>query len=174
MTDSPMGVTSEPGSVPESVPGFTAVTVAALQGVGRLVQTDWEQETFDVLPQTDGGVRVSGVILHSSHAVAFYAVWDDFVPFPVRQQVAEWSVRANTDLSTTAIEFSLDTGILAIRSVVHVGPLSIGTPGEDIPEEALAISRAAYGTLLAGAVDDAATAFGRFQQPVADIVAGAG
>jgi hypothetical protein len=169
MTDSPTDMTAEPGAAPESVPGFTAVTVAALQGAGRLVQTDWEQETFDVLPQA-GGARVSGVILHSSHAVAFYAVWDDFVPSAARQAVAEWSVRANTDLSTSAIEFSLDTGILAIRSAVHVGPLSIGTPGEDIPEDASAISRAAYGALLTTAVDDAAAAFARFQQPVADII----
>jgi hypothetical protein len=173
MTDIPAD-TSGLVSAPESVPGFTAVTVAALQGAGRLVQTDWEQETFDVLPLSDGGPRVSGVILHSTHAVAFYAVWDDFVPSAARTAVAEWSVRANTDLSTCAIEFSLDTGILAVRSVVRVGPLSIGTPGEDIPEEAPAISRAAYGALLTTAVDDAAAAFVRFQQPVADIVASAG
>jgi hypothetical protein len=103
--------------------------------------------------------------------VAFYAVSDDFVPSSARQQVAEWSVRANTDLSTSAIEFSLDTGILAIRSAVHVGPLSIGTPGEDIPAEALAISRAAYGALLAGAVDDAAAAFIRLAPDLAAILA---
>lgn len=173
MTEHPTNRPAQPDVAPESVPGFTAVTVAALQGTGRLVQTDWEQETFDVLPRSDDGVRVSGVVLHSSNAVAFYAVWDDFVPTGARAAVAEWSVRANTDLSTCAIEFSMDTGILAVRSVVHVGPLSVGTPGADVPEESLAISRAAYGALLATAVDDAAATFARLQQPVADIVAGA-
>ncbi|MEO7125112.1 MAG: hypothetical protein ABI382_05695 [Nakamurella sp.] len=164
------GMTAEPGAVPDSTPGFTAVTVAALQGAGRMVATDWESETFDVLPRGDNDAAVSGVILHSSKSVAFYAVWDEFVPSDKRTAVGEWSVRANTDLSTCTIEFSLDSGILAIRSVVTVGALSIGTPGEDIPVESLAISRAAFAVMLSAAVDDAVATFTRLQGPVAELI----
>lgn len=166
------GMTTEPDPAPESAPGFTAVTIAALQGVGRMVATDWEAETFDVLPMVDGVPRVSGVILHSTKSVALYAVWDVFVPSPVREKVAAWSVRANTDLTTCTIEFSLDTGILAIRAVVNVGALSIGTPGVDVPEEAVAISRRAYGTMLAASVDGVAAVFAKFDPEVQALIAG--
>lgn len=165
-------------SQPESVPRFTAITVAALQGAGRLVQTDWEQETFDVLPQAQGGPRVSGVILHSSHAVAFYAVWDEFVPSGRRAAVAEWSVRANTDLTTTAVEFSLDTGILAVRTVVRAGSLVIGAPSDgpdaysEVPGTAPVISRAAFTAMLTDAVADVEQTFARLAPEVAQLLAG--
>lgn len=167
------------GGADSQVPRFTAITVAALQGAGRLVQTDWEQETFDVLPLADGRPAVSGVILHSSHAVAFYVVWDAFIPADKRAEVAEWSVRTNTDLTTCAVEFSLDTGILAVRSAVRVGGLVVGAPGDDpaaydeVPGTAPVISRTAFATMLTDALNDVEATFARLAPEVSDILAAA-
>ncbi|MBN9608743.1 MAG: hypothetical protein BGO26_11700 [Actinobacteria bacterium 69-20] len=164
-------MTADVGTPPAG-PGLLATTVAALQGSGRLVATDWDAETFDVHPREEGGLPIAGVILHTSNSVAFYAVWDDTVPAPARAAVAEWSVRANTDLTTSAVEFSLDTGILAIRSVVHLGSVTVGTPGVDVPEEATAISRTAYAALLQESVMDVEAAYQRYRPQVADLLAG--
>lgn len=160
-----------------TVPRLTAITVAALQGTGRLVRTDWEQETFDVLPVADGGPAASGVILHSSHAVALYVVWDEFVPADKRAEVADWSVRANTDLTTCAIEFSLDTGILAVRTVVRVGGLVVGAPGDDpaeydeVPGTAPVISRAAFAVMLGDALADVESTYTRLAADLNGILA---
>lgn len=157
---------------PEGGPGLLAVTVAALQSVGRMVETDWEAETFDVHPRAEGGLPIAGVILHTSNSVAFYAVWDDTIPSGSRAAVAEFTVRANTDLSTSAFEFSLDTGILAVRTAVHLGAVTVGTPGEDVPEDAVAISRRAFAALLHDAVTDVEAAYDRYQPQVAEVLAG--
>lgn len=155
---------------PPPGPGLLATTVAALQSVGRMVETDWEAETFDVHPRAEGGLPIAGVILHSSNSVAFYAVWDDPIPAPTRAAVAEFTVRANTDLTTSAFEFSLDTGILAIRTAVHLGPVTVGIPGEDVPEEATAISRKAYAALLQEAVVDVEAGYERYRAPLAEVL----
>lgn len=156
----------------EPGPGLLPTTVAALQSVGRLVETDWEAETFDVHPRVEGGLPIAGVILHTSNSVVFYAVWDDIVPSTERASVAEFTVRANTSLSTCAFEFSLDTGILAIRCAVHLGSVAVGAPGEDVPEEAPAISRRAFAALLQDAVMDVESTYARYQPQVADVLAG--
>lgn len=156
----------------EPGPGLLAVTVAALQSVGRMVETDWDAETFDVHPLLEGGLPTAGVVLHTNNSIVFYAVWDDAVPSTARAAVAEFTVRANTDLTTSTVEFSLDTGILAIRSAVHLGSVLVGTPGEDVPEEAIAISRRAYAALLQEAVRDVEGAYDRYQPQVAEVLAG--
>lgn len=166
------GTAAELDPAPESAPRFTAVTVAALRGAGRQVEIDWEQETFEVQPPGAGGVHISGVMLPSEHAVAFYAVWTDLVPSDARDAIALWSVRANTDLATATVEFSMDSGILATRTVVRLGALTVGTPGDDIPEESLAISQAGYAALLTAAIDAAASAFAKLQKPVAEAITG--
>lgn len=163
-------------SAPGTVPRLTAITVAALQGAGRLVQTDWEQETFDVLPLADDRPAVSGVILHSSQAVAFYVVWDEFVPMDKRGEIAEWSVRSNTDLTTCTVEFSLDTGILAVRSVARVGSLVVAAPGDDpttydgVPDTAPIISRAAFAAMLTDTLADVEATFSRLAAGVSGIL----
>lgn len=167
------GMTAEPDPAPESAPRFTVLTVAALRSVGYEVEADWEQETFELVAQGDDAVRVAGVIQHPSGSVALYAVWDEVVPSDIREAAAQWSVRANTDLSTCSIEFSVDSGILAVRTVVRVGKVTVGTPGEDIPEESLAISRAAFAAILAAAADDVAQTFTRLREPVAALMSGA-
>ncbi|TAM89827.1 MAG: hypothetical protein EPN43_06525 [Jatrophihabitans sp.] len=105
-------------------PSLLARTVQALQDSGRLVRTDWETETFDVLPEQDGGEPTAGVVLSATNSVVFYAVWPDTVPPPRREAVAAYTVRANTGLATSAFEFGPATGILSVRAGIEFGDLA--------------------------------------------------
>lgn len=109
-------------------PSLLALTVAALQGAGRLVKTDWDLETFDVLPEADGAEPTLGVVMSSSRSVVFYAVWPEPVPARRRPAVAEYTVRANTDLYTSSFEFDLDSGILSLRAGIEFGALAASLP----------------------------------------------
>ncbi len=145
-----------------TAPSLLSLTVAALQGRGRLVKTDWDIETFDVLPEEDGAEPTLGVVMSSSRSVVFYAVWPEPVPAPRRAAVAEFTVRANTDLYTSAFEFDFDTGILSLRSGVEFGDLAATLPRET------------FAALLVTALDEAESAAARHRVPVAALLSGTG
>ena len=144
-----------------TAPSLLAVTVAALQGAGRLVKTDWDVETLDVLPEVDGAEPTLGVVMSSSRSVVFYAVWPDPVPEPLRPAVAEYTVRANTDLYTSAFEFDLDSGILSLRAGVEFGELAATLP------------RDAFTALLVSALDEVESAAARHRAGIAALLGGA-
>lgn len=109
-------------------PSLLAVAVASIQGLGRLVKTDWDLETFEVLAENDGAEPTLGVVLSASRAIVLYQVWADYVPEPARTAVTEYVTRANTDLYTSAFEFDLGNGSLSVRSGVHVGDVDVARP----------------------------------------------
>jgi hypothetical protein len=141
-------------------PSLLAVTVAALQGRGRLVKTDWDIETFDVLPETGGAEPTLGVVMSSSRSVVFYAVWPDPIPDARRPAVAEYTVRANTDLYTSAFEFDLDSGILSIRAGVQFGALTASLPRES------------FAALLVAALEEVESAAEQHRPGVAAVLSG--
>lgn len=113
-------------------PSLLDRTVQALQDAGRLVRTDWDVETFDVLPQDEGGEPTAGVVLSATNSVVFYAVWPDPVPRERHDEVVGYLVRANVGLSTSAFEFDPDDGILSVRAGVEFGALAGSLAGADL------------------------------------------
>lgn len=145
-----------------AAPGLLAITVAALQDSGRMVATDWEAETFDVLspddaarPDGESGSSVLGVVLRHTRAVVFYAVWDDPVPADRRLKMSELVLRANTDLFTSAFEFDLESGILSVRSSVALADVPIAAPGDPGPPAGTKVlNRSTLTTLLLAALEE--------------------
>lgn len=139
-------------------PSLLDRTVQALQDAGRLVRTDWDVETFDVLPEEDGAEPTAGVVLSATKSVVFYAVWPDPVPPERHADVAAYVVQANTDLATSAFEFDTRTGILSVRAGIEFGPLGATLASDDLRglltnaldevEHAAAEHRAAIAALL--------------------------
>lgn len=147
-------------------PTLLSRTVAALQGSGRLVRTNWDLETFDVLPVDDGTEPTLGVVMSSLQAVVFYAVWPDPVPAKRRAAMAEYTVRANTDLYTSAFEFDLDGGALSLRAGVQfaAGPKQAA----DVEQ----MSRAEFTRLLLLALDEVETTAAEHAAGVAAVLDG--
>lgn len=113
-------------------PSLLDRTVQALQDAGRLVQTDWDVETFDVLAEDEGGEPTAGVVLSASKSVVFYAVWPDAVPTERREDVISYAMQANTDLATSAFEIDPATGVLALRAGIEFGALASTIGGSDL------------------------------------------
>ncbi len=159
---------------PAPSPGLLAVTVAALQHAGRLVSTDWEMNTFDVLPvgrssrpagspaEASEGSAIDavadpdatlGVVLTGAGSVVFYAVWPETIPPAARPGVAEFALHLNTSLTTSAVEFDTGTGILSVRSGLRLGGVALGGPDAD-DDRPGQLGRAAWGGLLVAALDE--------------------
>ena len=113
-------------------PSLLDRTVQALQDAGRLVRTDWNLETFDVLPEEDDAEPTAGVVLSATKSVVFYAVWPEPVPPQRREDVAAYAVQANTHLATAAFEFNPATGVLAVRAGIEFGPLAATLASGDL------------------------------------------
>lgn len=147
-------------------PSLLARTVSALQGGGRLVRTNWDIATFDVLPVDDGSEPTLGVVMSSLQAVVFYAVWPDPVPAKRRTTMAEYTVRANTDLYTSAFEFDLDGGTLSLRAGVQfaAGPKQAADV-EQLP-------RAEFTRLLLLALDEVETSAAEHAAGIAAVLDG--
>lgn len=140
-----------------SGPSLLARVVAALQGFGRLVATDWEIQTFEVMPSDaaldehapDGTSLLeptAGVILPFAQRVMFYTVWPEVVPGERIPDIAELAHRVNTLLYTSALEFNLDSGMLSVRSGFEFDGLE-GLPREvenNIVHNALLEAEAVY------------------------------
>ncbi|RIJ77904.1 hypothetical protein D1871_05210 [Nakamurella silvestris] len=124
MTDIPP-VNSVPAEENDGPP-LLARVVAGLQNAGRVVETDWEDGTFEISPpepeEVDGEMEVStveptvGVVLTHARRVVFYTVWPVTVPEDRIPAVGELVHRINTELYTSAWEFNLDSGMLSVRS----------------------------------------------------------
>jgi hypothetical protein len=147
-------------------PPLLARTVAALQGSGRLVRTDWDLETFDVLPADDGAEPTLGVVMTSLQAVVFYHVWPDPVPAQQRAAMAEYTTRANADLYTSAFEFDLDGGTLSLRAGVQfaAGPREAG--------DLELLTREAFTRLLTLALDEVETTAAAHAGGIAAVLGG--
>lgn len=100
--------------------GLLATVVAALYETGWSLDVDWDLETFDVLPRDGQREPLLGVVMTHSRAVAFYRVHPTYVPSAARAAVAEFVIRQNTLLVTSAFELDLDTGSLSLRSAFAV------------------------------------------------------
>lgn len=142
-------------------PSLLDRAVQALQNAGRLVQTDWDVETFDVLPEEEGAEPTAGVVLSATRSVVFYSVWPDPVPLERHDDVVAYLVRANVGLSTSAFEFDPDGGILSVRAGIEFGALAGSLSSGDLQgllinaldevERAAAEHRPAIAALLADA-----------------------
>jgi hypothetical protein len=130
--------------------------VVALHAVGLepTVDADLENVTFE----SDGRSTV-GVVMTHYDAVVFYSVWPEQVPEQYLVPTAEFVVRANTDLYTSAIELDLDKQIISVRSAVACGPL-----------EALADD--AFGQVLAAALEDSRRTAAAHHSALASIMIG--
>ena len=115
-------------AVPAAAPGLLVAVVAALYETGRILDVDWELETFDVLPSDDAGDPLLGVVLHHARAVAFYRVYPTYVPPAVRPAVMEHVTRQNTMLGTSAFELDLDTGTLSLRTGLALPDVELDLP----------------------------------------------
>lgn len=140
------------------VPGLLARTVAALQSHGRMVATNWDLETFEVLPLDDGGESTVGVVMSSSKSVVFYAVWPDTVGMEFRAETAELLLRANTKLYTSAFELDQDRGLLSVRAGVEIGEV--------------VLESGALGGLLINALDEVESVYADFRPTFAAVTTG--
>ncbi len=143
---------------PAAVPGLLARTVAALQSQDRMVATNWDLETFEVLPITGDGESTVGVVMSSSMSVVFYGVWPDTVDQEYRSQTAEMVLRANTKLYTCAFEFDPDRGLLSVRSGLEIGQVELGP---DV-----------LGGLLGNALEEVESVYAEFEATIAAVTTG--
>ena len=141
-------------------PSLLDRTVQALQDAGRLVRTDWDVETFDVLPEEDGAEPTAGVVLSATKSVVFYAVWPDPVPPERHADVVGYVVRANVDLATSAFEFDPRTGVLSVRAGIEFGSLAATLASEDLRG------------LLSNALDEVERAAEEHRPAVASLIGG--
>lgn len=162
-------MTTPPDEAPaerDETPSLFDLTVAALAGVGRMVVTDRDLGTFDVLPDGElvaGPDAILGLVLSTPPAVAFYAVRPEPVPEPARSAVAELTVRLNTVLTTSTVEFDPDTGILSVRAGIRLGAVDLGPLAPDADGHP---ARALFAGLLIEALDEVAATARRCRGPV--------
>ncbi|AZI58019.1 hypothetical protein EH165_07555 [Nakamurella antarctica] len=112
------------------LPSLLERTVASLQNDGRLVKTDWDLETFDVLATRDGAENVLGVAKPSTGTVVFYYVWPKVIAHEYVSLMLEFVARANCDLYTSAFEFDPDSGIVSVRAGAEIGNDSVNRDAE--------------------------------------------
>lgn len=96
-------------------------TVRALTEAGRDVTVDTDLETVDVGPED----LVVAIVLSATRSVVLHAVHPDYLPPEVLPAVAQAATRANTSLSTSAVELDLDTGNLSVRAGLEVGDVTL-------------------------------------------------
>lgn len=125
---------------------------AALLAAGIEHTMDWGQETFTL---SDGLV---GVVTQVRAGVTVYAVADDVVPADARERVALASAYLNARLSTTAVEIDMALGLLAVRSSVATGDLTL------LPED--------LGGLVGTASAEVRATWGLVREALAGVVAG--
>lgn len=122
---------STPGAQSGLQPSRLALdAVAALQAHGRVLTVNWGQETFDVAPERRGVQPTLGVVLNHSNSVVFYYVWEIDIAEQRIADFAEFTVRANEDLYTSAFELNVNGGSLMLRAGIEFGELA----GELNPE----------------------------------------
>lgn len=115
--------------------------VDALRACGADVKDDADLETLTlVLAERD----VTGVVMTSCDTVTFWSVWPEVLPAERLDVAAELVTRANTELYSSALELSMDSGTVSVRCGLRCAELA------DVPDELL-------GRLLL----DAATEAGR-------------
>ncbi|MGP7960585.1 hypothetical protein ACTVCO_07200 [Sanguibacter sp. A247] len=125
---------------------------AALDAAGIEHTMDWGEETFTL---TDGTV---GVVTQVRAGITVYAVADDVVPQGDRERVALASAYLNSRLSTTAVEIDMALGLLAVRSAVATGDLTL------LPED--------LGGLIDTAAHEVRATWALVREPLAGVVAG--
>jgi hypothetical protein len=130
--------------------------VAALRavGLGPDVNADLENVTFE----SDGRTTV-GVVMTHYDAVVFYSVWPEQVPEQCLVPAAEFVVRANTDLYTSALELDLDKRIISVRAAVACAPLE-------------GLADVTFGQILAAALEDSRQVAAAHHSALASIMIG--
>jgi hypothetical protein len=118
------------------------------------VNSDIETVTFET-----GGRETVGVVMTHFDAVVFYSVWPAQVPTEYLVPVAEFVVRANNDLYTSALELDLEKGIVSVRSGIACGALE-------------GIADVIFGQILSAALDESRTVAAAHHSALASIVSG--
>jgi len=165
-------VTDTPGTTDTPIedaggegPPLLAKVVAALQNAGRIVETDWEAETFEVSPpesDEDDGIPLEptvGVVLSHARRVVFYTVWLAVIEQKRIPAVGELVHRVNTELFTSAWEFNVDSGMLAVRS---------GFEFDGLPD----LSREVENALAYNALLEVEAVFTEYAEVIASVIAG--
>lgn len=95
--------------------------MAGLRKCGADVKDDDELETLTVvLPERD----ITGVVMTSSDTVTFWSVWPEVLPAERLDVAAELVTRANTELYSSALELSMDSGTVSVRCAVRCAELA--------------------------------------------------
>jgi len=142
-------------------PSLLAITVDALESRGRVVDTNWDAETFTVRPLRSGVETTLGVVFNFSGSIVFYYVWEDDLPGERMPALVEFVTRANEKLVTSAFELALGRRDLSLRAGVELG------------EDFASLDRDAVTTLLLNALDECERAAYAHLDAVAALLAGA-
>lgn len=135
-----------------------AATVAALQGLGYLVENDEVSGQLRLLDPPVGNEPVVGQVLSHQDAVVWYAVRDDVVPPARRSEVAALTAALNPQLFVTTVEMDSATGVLAVRAAVCL--------------QGVAVTRGVLGALHVAAASAAARSLATLEPAVAAVLAG--
>ncbi len=142
---------TEPGPLFQRV--VSALRAVALSPTD--VDTDLENVTF-----AGDGQDTVGVVMPHFRATVFYSVWPDQVPTDALARAAEFVVRANTNLYTSALELDVDKQILSARSAVDCSAID-------------ALGDEAFGALLRAALHEAQRVATGYRAAVAAVMFGA-
>ncbi|MCL2781855.1 MAG: YbjN domain-containing protein [Actinomycetia bacterium] len=137
-----------------------AIAVAALQSRGRVVDTNWDAQTFTVRALRPDVETTLGVVFNFTGSIVFYYVWEDDLPDERMAALAEFVLRANEKLTTSAFELSLGRRDLALRAGVAFG------------EDYLDLDRGAVTALLVNALEECERAAYAHRGAVAAVLAG--
>lgn len=100
---------------------LVALAIQALQDHGRLVRHEEDRPTFSVMAAPGDLGPVLGVTFEHSGSVVCYFPWEIDVPAEVVPAMLEFVARANTGLTTSALEFDLGARSLSLRAGVEFG-----------------------------------------------------